>query len=77
MHGAHIVGNVTDARTTDVFELKIRARKEAKELRKKLKDVPAPCRAMFIKMHDLKKNTNVLENNWTQKRKSVANFGKK
>jgi hypothetical protein len=42
-----------------------------------LKDVPAPCRAMFIKMHDLKKNTNTLENDWMKKRKSVAKLYKK
>jgi hypothetical protein len=43
----------------------------AKELRRQLKDVPLPCRAMFIKMFDLKNKTKQLATNMEQKRAEI------
>lgn len=40
---------------------RLQRKKDAKALREKLKPLPYVCRAGFIKMHELKKNTNLLQ----------------
>ena len=40
---------------------RMQRKKDAKALREKLKPLPYVCRAGFIKMHELKKNTNLLQ----------------
>lgn len=46
-----------------IFTCKIKQKKEGKELRQKLKDLPYVCRSSFLKMHFLKAQTAQLKNN--------------
>ena len=42
---------------------RLKLRREAAELRKKLKDLPQVCRSSFVKMHYLKAQTALLTTN--------------
>ena len=48
---------------TKIYIEKIKQRREGRELRQKLKDLPAVCRSGFVKMHFLKQATATLTSN--------------
>ena len=49
-------------RKIENFILRTRERQEGAVLRCKLKTLPYPCRASFVKMHDLKAKTQLFRN---------------
>lgn len=46
-----------------IYTRKIRQKREGKELRQKLKELPMVCRSSFLKMHLLKAQTAQLKTN--------------
>ena len=54
-----------------LYHKKLKSKRLARELRKKLKEVPMPCRAGFIKMNDLRSKTKKLENDMVNRRAEI------